>query len=159
MPSRSSRSSPASLTSLREPTGSASRAIAIRVVRLTVPGVGLADTAEALPGLLAAERARDAGLVGGARGEPQRGGCLVVPGEVGVEHRWVVGRDRALDAGGDELRQRMVFEPGHGAGAEGRERADVEHRAAARELSDEAAVLDGADPVPEPVGLQVLECA
>ena len=41
---------------------------------------------------------------------PNAVGRLVVAGEVGVEHRRVVGRDRAADAGGDELRQRVLGE-------------------------------------------------
>ena len=63
---------------------------------------------EPLARLLVAERAGDAGLVRGARGEAEGRGRLVVAGEVGVEHRRVVGRDRAADAGGDELRQRVL---------------------------------------------------
>src|SRR4051812_23876953 len=137
MPSRSSRSSPASRTSLSEPTGSASLAIAI-TGSLTTPVVGLADPAEPVLRLGVAESAVEPGLVERARVEAEAGGRLVVAGEVGVEHRRVVGRDRAADAGGDEPRQRVVLEAGDGAGAEVRERADVEDRAAVGELPHEA---------------------
>ena len=46
-----------------------------------------------------------------------------------------------------------------GPGAEVREWADVEDDAAICELGDEAGVLDGPDPVPEPVCAQSLERA
>ena len=62
-------------------------------------------------------------------------------------------------AGGDELRQRVLLERGDDAGAEVRERADVEDGAAAGELRDEAGVLDRADPVAQPVGAERLERA
>src|SRR4051794_41002941 len=101
MPRRSSRSSPASLTSLSEPTGSASRAIAIDRT-LTVPVVGLADPAEPGAGRLVAERPVHAGLVERTGAEPEGLGRRVVAGEVGVEHRRVVRRDRALDPSRDQ---------------------------------------------------------
>src|SRR5436190_3431877 len=53
----------------------------------------------------------------------------------------------------------MVVELGHGARPEIRDWTDVEHRAAVGELPDEPGILLGADPVPEPVGLQALERA
>src|SRR4051812_28848612 len=137
MPRRSSRSRPASLTSLSEPTGSASLAIAMAALRLTVPVVVVADPAKALARGVVAERPRDAGVVERAGSEPERLGCLVVAREVGVEHRRVVGGDRALDPGRDEARQRMVVERRDRARTEVRQRADVEHDAAGGELSDE----------------------
>src|SRR4051812_38432214 len=109
MPRRSSRSRPASLTSLSEPTGSASLAIAMPALRLTVPVVVVADATQSLARGLVAQRARDARGVERAGSEPERLGCLVIAREVGVEHRRVVRRDRAPDAGRDEARQRMVL--------------------------------------------------
>ena len=53
----------------------------------------------------------------------------------------------------------MLVERGDDAGAEVRERADVEDGAAAGELRDEAGILDCADPVPDPVGAERLERA
>src|SRR5689334_16588897 len=117
MPRRSSRSRPASRTSLSDPTGSASLAIAM-TGSVTAPVEGLADPPQPRPRLLVAERSLDARLVERARVEAERGGGLVVAAEVGVEHRRVVGRDRAADAGGDEARQRMLGEARDGAGAE-----------------------------------------
>src|SRR3954447_6046249 len=113
-----------------EPTGSASLAIAM-ARNLTIPGECLADRPETLARGVVAERSRDPGFVGGARGNAERGGGFVVACQVGVEHRGVVRRDRALYAGADELRQRMLVERGDDAGAEVRERADVEDGAAA----------------------------
>src|SRR5512140_1369732 len=122
MPSRSSRSRPDSLTSLSDPTGSASLAIAMGARTLTirneVPVVVLADLPEAAPGGLVAEGAVDAGLVERAGIETEGGGSLIVPAEVGVEHRGIVGRDRAADAGGREARQRMLGERADGSRAE-----------------------------------------
>src|SRR5579871_4151175 len=108
MPRRSSRSRPASRTSVSEPTGSASLAIAMEG-RLSDPLVRFADLAQPRAGRVVAERAGDAGLVCGLRREAEGGGRLVVAGEVGVEHRGVVGRDRAAHAGRDELRQRVLL--------------------------------------------------
>src|SRR5947209_424777 len=102
MPSRSSRSRPASRTSCSEPTGPASLAIAIGL-RLSDRVEDTADLAQPVARLLVAQRACDAGLEGGARRETERGGRLVVARQVGVEHRRVVGRDRAADAGRHEL--------------------------------------------------------
>src|SRR5437764_9477711 len=138
MPRRSSRSRPASLTSLSEPTGSASLAIAMAALRLTVPVVVVADAAQSLARRLVAERSRDAGGVERARSEAERLGRLVVAREVGVEHRRVVGRDRARNAGCHEARQRMVRERRDRARPEVRERADGEDGAARRELADDA---------------------
>src|SRR5581483_10846453 len=158
MPRRSSRSSPASRISLRDPTGSASLAMAMGG-RLSTPVPGLADAAQSLLRLRVAERTRDAGLVEGARVEAEAGRDLVVARQIGVEHRRVVRRDRAADAGRDEPRQRVIVEARDRAGPEVRERAHVEHRPARDRLADESVVLLDADPVPEPVGLQVLERA
>src|SRR5258705_5423953 len=153
MPRRSSRSRPASRTSLSDPTGSASLAIAI-TGNLTA-GVGgpverVADRLQTGPRFLAAEGSDHAGLVKGARIEAERGRRLVVAGQVGVEHRGVVGRDAAADAGGDKAGQRGVRERGDGPGAGVRERADVEDGGAAGELPDEARGLLGADSVAGP---------
>src|SRR5260370_41672934 len=109
MPRISSRSRPASLTSLRAPTGSASLAIAMScdrtlTIRAALPVVGCPDFGQFGPGRLVAEGAVDAGLVEGARVEPERGRGLVVALEVGVEHRRIVGRDRAAHPGCDESR-------------------------------------------------------
>src|SRR4051812_46579297 len=101
MPSRSSRSSPASRTSLSDPIGSASLAMAM-AGSLTAPVVRLADLTHPRLRLLVAQCAQDAGLVEVARIEAEAGGRLVVAREVGVEHRRVVGRDRAAEAGCDE---------------------------------------------------------
>src|SRR5436189_6007705 len=102
MPSRSSRSRPASRTSVSEPTGSASRAMAMAGNLTTAgaaPVVRLADLAQSAAGFLVAEGAGDSCLVEAAGVEAERGRGLVVPAEVGVEHRRVVGGDRALHAG------------------------------------------------------------
>src|SRR6476660_9806218 len=53
----------------------------------------------------------------------------------------------------------MVVEVGDRSRAEVRERADVEDGASVGELAYEPGILFGADPVPQPVGLQVLERA
>src|SRR5438093_12382965 len=108
MPSRSSRSRPASRTSWRDPTGPASLAMAIGGTLATDPAVGVADPPQTLARLVVAQRAGEAGLVRGLRGDAERGGRLVVARQVGVEHRRVVGRDRAADACRHELRQRML---------------------------------------------------
>src|SRR4051794_9019781 len=99
MPRRSSRSRPASLTSLSEPTGSASRAIAMGEPSLAIPLVGIADRGQPGARFLVAEGPVDACLVEGAGIQAERGRSLVVAAEVGVEHRRVVGRDRAENAG------------------------------------------------------------
>ena len=62
-------------------------------------------------------------------------------------------------SGGDELRQRVLREGGHRPRPQVRDRADVEHGPAACELPHEAEILDGADPVPQPVGAERFECA
>src|SRR6266536_880122 len=108
MPRRSSRSRPASRTSLSDPAGSASLAIAIGGNLTTGthgPVVRLSDPCEAGPRFLVAESPGDAHLVERARIEAEGGRRLVVAREVGVEHRRVVGGDRAAHAGGDEPRQ------------------------------------------------------
>ena len=51
----------------------------------------------------------------------------------------------------------MLGERGDGAEADVRERADVEDRAAARQLLHEARIVDGADPVPDAVGGELLQ--
>src|SRR6266516_5026111 len=162
MPSRSSRSRPASRTSLSDPTGSASLATAIAgnlTTGVLGPGERVADLPEPSPRFLVAERSRDAGVVERARGQAEGRGRLVVAREVGVEHRGVVGRDRAADAGGDEARQWVVVQRRHGARPEVRQWADVEDRGAGGQLADEPGVLLGADPVAEPVGPERLERA
>src|SRR4051794_11077421 len=142
MPSRSSRSSPASRTSWSDPTGPASLAIAIGGTLAIVPVVGLADLSETRPRLGVAEGSREPRSVCGPGRDSERGGRLVVARQVGLEHRRVVGRDRAADARGDELRQRVLLERANDASADVGERADVEHGAAAGELGDETGILD-----------------
>src|SRR5437588_8938543 len=120
MPKRSTRSRPASRTSLSEPTGSASLAMAIPGNLTTVvlgPRERVADLPQPLLRLGVAEGSGHARVVERAWIETERGRGFVVAGEIGVEHRGVVGRDRAEDAGGDESRQRMVVEARNGAGA------------------------------------------
>src|SRR5437762_13970814 len=115
MPSRSSRSSPASRTSLSDPTGSASLAMAMPgnlTTGVLGPVVRLADLPQPGPRFLVAEGSLDPGVEERARIEPERRGRLVVAGEVGIEHRRVVGGDRAADAGGDEVRQRVLGDGG-----------------------------------------------
>ena len=53
----------------------------------------------------------------------------------------------------------MVLERRHRAGAEVRDRADVEHDLPRRQLPDERRVLDGTDPVADPVRVERLERA
>src|SRR3954465_3795240 len=137
-PSRSSRSRPASRTSWRDPTGPASLAIAIGRTLTIAPVVGVGDLSQVGAGRVVAERADEAGLVGGARRMAELRGGLVVACQIGLEHRRVVGRDRAADTGRDELRQRVLLERRDGSGAEVRKRADVEDDAAICELGDEA---------------------
>src|SRR3954447_20968082 len=72
----------------------------------------VADLAQALACARVAQRALETGLVERPRVEPERRGRRVVAPEVGVEHRGVVGRDRAERAGGDEARQRVLRERG-----------------------------------------------
>ena len=84
---------------------------------------------------------------------------LVLPLEVGVEHRRVVGGDRAADAGGRELAQRMLVQRRDGAGPDVRDRADVQHDPALAELLDERRILDRADAVADPVGAERVERA
>src|SRR5690348_7945363 len=162
MPSRSSRSRPASRTSCSEPTGSASLAIAIAVFSpssvvwtlttgAVVPVVRLAERTQPGPCLLVAKGSRQTGLVERARLEPERRRGLVVAREVGLEQRRVVGRDRAAHAGGDELRERMLGQRAHDSEPQVRERADVEDGAAAGELADEAVVVSGPNAVADPV--------
>src|SRR5689334_8889207 len=120
MPRRSSRSRPASRTSLSDPIGSASLAMAM-VGRLTVPLERLADPAEPGSRGLVAEGAVDAGLVEGAWIEAEARRRLVVARQVGVEHRGIVRRDRAAEAGCGQPRQRMVVQALHRARAQVRE--------------------------------------
>src|SRR3954464_13690083 len=115
------------------------------------------DRLEPLARARVAERALDAGLVERARGDSQGGGYLVVAPEVGVEHRRVVGRDRAERSGGDEARQRVLGERGDRARPQVRQRAHVEHDAAVCDLAQEAGILGRADPVAEPVGAERVE--
>src|SRR5437868_8279727 len=113
MPSRSSRSRPASRTSLSDPTGSASLAMAMTGNLTTgVPGpvVRLPELPKPGPCVLVAECALDPCVEERAWIEAERRGRLVVPREIGVEHRRVVGRDRAAHAGGDEAWQRVLGE-------------------------------------------------
>src|SRR5262245_23264853 len=117
MPSRSSRSRPASRTSWSDPTGPASLAIAI-ARNLAIPLVGVAHLPQPLPRLVVAEGAGDPRFVRSARREAELGGGFVVAGEVGLEHGGIIGRDRAADAGGDQLRERVLLERRDGAGAE-----------------------------------------
>src|SRR5712691_1056057 len=162
MPSRSSRSRPASFTSVSEPTGSASRAMAIPGNLTTegkAPVVRLADLPQPCPRRLVAEGAGDAGLVEAAGIEAEGFRRLVVTPQVGVEHRRVVRRDRAPDSRVNELRQRVLLERAHGARAEVRQGTDVEHGAAAGELTDEPGILGGADAVAEAVRRELLERA
>src|SRR5260221_8352394 len=121
MPSRSSRSRPASLTSLSEPTGSASRAIAMGGASLAIPPIGIADRSQPGARLLVAKCAMDAGLVEGARIQAERGRSLVVAAQIRVEHRRIVRRDRAAHAGRREAGKRVVGERANGPGSEGRE--------------------------------------
>src|SRR5579864_62487 len=162
MPRRSTRSSPASRTSLSEPTGSASLAMAMSgnlTARVPGPVERGPDLPQALLRRGVAERSGDARVIERARIEAERGRGLVVAGEVGVEHRRVVGRDRAEDAGGDEAGQRVVVEARDRARAQVRERADVEDGAARGELADEARILLRPDAVTEPVRIEALERA
>ena len=53
----------------------------------------------------------------------------------------------------------MLLERGDDAGAEVRERTDVEDCAATRKLVDKPGVLYRTDPVPNPVGVKRVECA
>src|SRR5437016_12001476 len=117
----------------------------------------LADEAEAVAGRVVAERSGNSRVVRRARRDTERGGGGVVAREVGVEQRGVVGRDGAAHSGGDELRQWVLLERTHDAGAEIGERAYVEDGAARRQLSDELRILDGADPVADAVGVQLLD--
>ena len=116
--------------------GSASLAIAIGRKSNDRPSRRLADLSQARARLVVAEGAGDPRLVRGARREAERGGGLVVARQVGVEHRRVVGRDRAADAGGDELRQRMLLERARrrrcGGSRAGRRRARCRGRRAPR---------------------------
>src|SRR6266700_939783 len=119
MPSRSSRSMPASRTSWSDPTGPASLAIAIggtlatgRAVKRGVSWLGRRR--------LCRRRFQWSPVVGLAKLSQ------VLSRRVGVEHRRIVGRDRAANARCDELRQRMLLERSDDAGAEVRERTDVE---------------------------------
>src|SRR5207237_9963199 len=72
------------------------------------------------------EGALHSGLERVARVEPEALRRRVVPAEIGVEHRGIVGRDGAEDAGLDESRERMLLERAHGPGSEVRDRAGVE---------------------------------
>src|SRR5439155_13779515 len=150
MPSRSTRSSPASRTSLSEPTGSASLAMAMPG-NLTSGVVGPVERVADLPKSLlrpdVAERPGHARVVERARIEAERGRGFVVAGEVGIEHRGVVGRDRAENAGGGETGQRVVAEVSHRSRAEVRKRADIEDCAAVGELVHERTVVDRANAV------------
>src|SRR5258708_3102916 len=118
MPRRSSRSRPASLTSLSEPTGSASLAIAMScdrtlTIRAALPVVGCPDFGESGPGRLVAESAVDARLVEGARVEPERGRGLIVALEVGAGGGILRGGGAVTEPGGAERLERAA----HGGGA------------------------------------------
>ena len=129
MPRRSSRSSLASRTSLSEPTGSASLAIAM-TGNLTAgvwrPSRTRRRSREAGPASRRRRGLRDARLVERAGIEAEGGGGLVVAAEVGVEHRGVVGRDassgRRRPRGGAADARRARRRPPCGGSRAGRRR-------------------------------------
>ena len=163
MPSRSSRSRPASFTSWSEPTGSASLAIAIASPHFN----GWVTSRTRLrPSAAGSGWPRRRGR---RPPRPRRRNGVARPNDVG---RLVVPRVRSVSnmAGSSvEIEQRTPAATSRGsgcscqrrdgAGAEVRERADVEHGAAAGELPDEARILLGADAVAQPVGAERLERA
>src|SRR5581483_1102816 len=124
-----------------------------------IPVVVLADATQAGPRLVVAEGARDARLVEAARLEPERRGQVVLTLEARVEHRRVVGRERADDPAPDEVRQRVELDRRDDPRTDVADEAGVEDDAAVGELAQDALVLDRADPVPEPVGAEVVERA
>src|SRR5581483_5685232 len=65
----------------------------------------------------------------------------------------------AADAGSDELAYGVLLERANGAGADVRDRRQVEHEAAVGELAHERGILDRPEPVPDPVRRQVVERA
>lgn len=118
-----------------------------------------ADGPQALPGGVVAERAGDARLVGRVGVQAQPRGELVLVLEVRSEHRRIVRVDGAADPGGDEHRQRVCLERGHGTGPEVRGGTDVQHGAAPDELTEEHGRLDGANAVAQPIGVQDLQAS
>src|SRR4029077_15777024 len=123
------------------------------------PVVGVPDLTEAFSRFIVAERPCKPGVVRRARRDAERGGGLVIARQVGLEDRWIVGRDGAADAGRHELRQWVLLEGAHDAEPEVGDRTHVEHGAAICKLSDEAGILDGANAVADPVCSELLERA
>src|SRR4051812_6349058 len=106
---------------------------------------------------LVAQCACEAGVVEVAWIQAEGARRVVVLRQVGAEHGGVVGGDRARHAGGYEARQGMLVERCNGSSAHVRDRADVEDDATVRELGDERGIVDGANPVPDPVGTERVE--
>src|SRR5919204_1915785 len=122
-----------------------------------IPVERVAELAEPSARVLIAECALGAGLVCALWFDSERGRGGVLLREIGAEHRGIVRRDRAGHACGDQLWERVLLERAHDPCAQVRDRTDVEHRPAARELTDEPRVLGGADAVPDPLRLQDIE--
>src|SRR6266508_1405467 len=102
---------------------------------------GLDQRAEAGAGRLVAQGAGEARRVGLLRAHPERRRYLVLPAEVGAEHRRIVGVDGARDPGRPQRRQRMGVQCGHHTGAQVRGRAHVQHQAAVDDLGEQRRVL------------------
>ena len=102
----------------------------------------------------------DAGLVEVARIEAERAGRVVVPGQIGAEHGRVVGRDRAAERrrrrGAAADARRATRPPSCAGSRSGRRRGRSGRSASSR---DERGILDGADPVPDPLGAERVERA
>src|SRR5439155_2791138 len=122
-----------------------------------VPVERRAALAQRRPRRLVAERALDTRLIEGPRRDTERGCSFVVAGQVGVEHGRVVGRDRALNAGGDETGQRMLGEASAGPSAQVGNRAGTAHRPAPGDLTDEAGIVLGANAMTQAVGAEHVE--
>src|SRR6059058_2238743 len=106
-----------------------------------------------------AEGALEPGRVEVARLEPERAGGGVVLGQVGAEHRRVVGGDRAECARADQLWQRVLGEIADDTRSQIREGTDVEHDPAVDDLLEKPRVLDGANAVAHPLRAERLERA
>src|SRR3954463_2832664 len=115
-----------------------------------IPVERLADGAQALARAGVAEGTLQPCFEETSGLEPERARSGVVAGEVGSEHRRIVGGDRAQDGGLAQPPQGVLFPRRRGAGEDVGDRTDVEHDPAFGELAQQLDVVDRPDPVANP---------
>ena len=102
---------------------------------------------------------RHCGQLGQLRiGEPVHGpGQLVLGGQPGAEQQRVVGTERHRDPGVEQLRQRHRGWRSRDAERHIRGRADLKRGLPVGQPPQQLRILDGPDPVPDPVGVQLVQ--